>query len=68
VKFKDADLIGIPLRATVGARGLKNGQIEFKARRETDPKRVELLPQSAAAAMIATRVRDLLAQTEAKAS
>ena len=29
VKFKDADLIGIPLRVTVGARGLKTGQIEF---------------------------------------
>jgi prolyl-tRNA synthetase len=25
VKFKDADLLGMPLRLTVGARGLKDG-------------------------------------------
>ena len=68
VKFKDADLIGIPLRATVGARGLKNGQIEFKLRSEGDPKKVELLPQADAAALISERVRGLLAQAKAKAS
>jgi len=68
VKFKDADLIGIPLRATVGARGLKNGQIEFKLRTESDPKKVELLPQADAVRLINARVRDLLAQTKAKAS
>ncbi len=32
VKFKDADLLGIPLRLTVGARGLKEGKIEMKRR------------------------------------
>lgn len=32
VKFNDADLIGIPLRLTVGDRGLKRGGVEFKAR------------------------------------
>lgn len=31
-KFKDADLIGIPLNVTVGARGLKEGQLELKDR------------------------------------
>ena len=35
VKFKDADLIGIPIRITVG-RGAKDGMIEFKLRREAD--------------------------------
>lgn len=35
-KFKDADLIGFPLRITVGARGLKEGQVEFKARRDSE--------------------------------
>ena len=29
VKFKDADLIGIPIRLTVGDRGIKNGVIEL---------------------------------------
>jgi prolyl-tRNA synthetase len=41
VKFNDADLIGLPLRLTVGARGLKEGVAEAKWRtadeRETIP-------------------------------
>jgi len=32
-KFKDADLIGIPLRVTVGSRGLKDGNLELQVRR-----------------------------------
>ena len=32
VKFKDADLIGIPLRIVIGDRGLKEGNIEVKWR------------------------------------
>ncbi|HWA76499.1 MAG TPA: proline--tRNA ligase [Polyangiaceae bacterium] len=32
VKFKDADLIGVPLRLTVGGRGLKEGRVELKWR------------------------------------
>jgi prolyl-tRNA synthetase len=32
VKFMDADLIGIPLRLTVGERGLKRGGVELKRR------------------------------------
>lgn len=33
VKFKDADLIGIPLRVVVGAKNLDNGQVELKIRK-----------------------------------
>lgn len=33
VKFKDADLIGFPLRINVGARGLKEGMVEIRERR-----------------------------------
>jgi prolyl-tRNA synthetase len=33
VKFKDADLIGIPLRVTLGERNLKKGLVEIKKRR-----------------------------------
>jgi prolyl-tRNA synthetase len=36
VKFKDADLIGCPLRVTVGARGLKEGIVEVKLRNKKD--------------------------------
>lgn len=32
IKFKDADLVGIPLRVTVGARGLQDGVVELKIR------------------------------------
>lgn len=32
VKFKDHDLIGIPLQVIIGAKGLKNGVIELKTR------------------------------------
>ncbi len=42
VKFNDADLIGIPIRLTVGSRGLANGQIEMKLRHENDRSDVPL--------------------------
>ena len=32
MKFKDADLIGIPLRVVIGERGLKEGKLEMKWR------------------------------------
>jgi prolyl-tRNA synthetase len=41
VKFKDADLLGMPLRVVVGAKGIKDGTIELKDRRT---KRMEKVP------------------------
>jgi prolyl-tRNA synthetase len=32
VKFKDADLVGIPLRVTVGGRGIESGALEVRSR------------------------------------
>ncbi len=40
VKFKDADLIGIPLRVVVGERGLKDGTIEIKWRNQPAAKQI----------------------------
>ncbi len=40
VKFKDADLLGIPLRITVGSRGLAAGTVEVKGRSESEAKDV----------------------------
>lgn len=40
IKFKDADLIGIPLRFAVGKKGLAEGKVELKIRGSQD---VELL-------------------------
>ena len=35
VKFKDADIIGIPIRITVGKRAVEN-IVEYKLRKEAD--------------------------------
>ncbi|MEA2736655.1 MAG: prolyl-tRNA synthetase, partial [Humisphaera sp.] len=42
VKFADADLIGIPIRINIGERGLKDGNVEVKARRESEAEIVPL--------------------------
>jgi prolyl-tRNA synthetase len=38
VKFKDADLVGIPLRITIGDKALDAGGVEFKLRKDTQSK------------------------------
>lgn len=53
VKFKDADLLGIPLRVTIGSRGLKQGTFELKARDEAD---TEDVPIDDAVSVIASRI------------
>jgi prolyl-tRNA synthetase len=42
VKFKDADLLGIPLRITVGGRGLKEGVVEMRWRGAAETLKVPL--------------------------
>ncbi len=42
VKFNDADLLGCPLRLTVGERGLREGMVEFKRRTEADGRNIPL--------------------------
>jgi prolyl-tRNA synthetase len=36
VKFNDADLIGCPVRVTVGEKALQNGMVELKLRMEKE--------------------------------
>jgi prolyl-tRNA synthetase len=60
VKFKDADLIGVPLRITIGGRGLKEGIVEFKWRAEKDVAKVPL-------AEAAVRVRTVVAGAQTAA-
>ena len=43
VKFKDADLIGFPIRVVVGSKGLANGGVEIK-RRDEDKSKTRILP------------------------
>jgi len=42
VKFNDADLIGCPVRITVGEKGLKEGMVELKPRKEKDNRLMSL--------------------------
>jgi len=56
VKFKDADLIGIPLRITVGKKSLAQGAVELKPRLTKDPKQVELVELAQCASVVVARV------------
>lgn len=59
VKFNDADLIGLPLRAVVSKRSLRNGGVEL-ALRERKQSRIVSLPEAVAA--IQDEIRAGLAQ------
>jgi prolyl-tRNA synthetase len=56
-KFKDADLLGFPLRALVGAKGLKDGVVELKDRRTKEV--LKFKPEAMVAEVSAARDRIL---------
>ncbi len=56
-KFKDADLLGFPLRVMVGSKGLKDGVVELKDRRTKEVRKVA--PEALVAEVIAARDRIL---------
>jgi prolyl-tRNA synthetase len=56
-KFKDADLIGIPLRIVVGAKNLVDGKVELKERRSGE---VEILPIAEAIEKVKATVKAAL--------
>jgi prolyl-tRNA synthetase len=53
VKFKDADLLGMPLRVVIGAKGLKDGTAEVRDRRTKEMQRVPFDQLVAAVSTIA---------------
>ncbi len=61
VKFMDADLIGIPLRLTVGERGLKRGGVELKRRDSADNTLVPVADVVAAVQAEIARLEEALA-------
>jgi prolyl-tRNA synthetase len=63
VKFNDADLIGVPLRLTVGERALKRGGVELKRR---DSAEVALVPPEEAVAHVQAEIAALLAAIQAR--
>ena len=55
-KFKDADLIGVPIRLTLTPRSLKNGGVEMKLRRESDSR---IVPVEEAVVTVKQTIFDL---------
>ncbi len=56
VKFKDCDLMGIPLRVTIGERNLKEGLVEIKLRSEKESRKV---PKDEVINLVVAMVADL---------
>ncbi len=56
VKFNDADLIGLPLRATISKRSLENGGVEFKRR---DQQERRIVPLDEAVEVIQAELKNL---------
>jgi prolyl-tRNA synthetase len=65
VKLSDADLIGIPLRLTLGERSLVSGEVELKQRAAEATSR---LPLAEAPGHVAQLVRQLLGSDRAQNS
>lgn len=60
VKFNDADLIGLPLRAVISKRSLKNSGVEIKPRAQKESR---VVPLAEAAQVIQNEIRRGLAFT-----
>jgi len=65
VKFKDADLIGVPIRVTIGEKTLVEGKVEVKLRREKAP--AKIAPEEAAPKVKAL-IAEELKKTQCKMS
>jgi prolyl-tRNA synthetase len=64
VKFKDADLLGFPLRVVVGAKGLKEGIVEVRGRRAKQT--IKTKPEDLLATVLQMRAQILQELEEAK--
>ncbi len=58
VKFNDADLIGLPVRVTVGSRGLSEGVVEVQARRTGE---IQKVPPQQAPSTVVQLIGDFIA-------
>ncbi|HOP46653.1 MAG TPA: proline--tRNA ligase [Desulfobacteraceae bacterium] len=56
IKFNDADLLGVPVRITVGLKGIKNGKVELKLRNESE---IMEIPIEDASEIIMKKVKDI---------
>ena len=55
VMFADMELIGIPHRIVIGERGLKEGQLEYKGRSDTE---ATMIPQADALTWLASKLKE----------
>ncbi len=60
VKFKDADLIGIPIRVTVGKKSVAEGNVEVKLRTEAQSQKTPIGEASAAVMALIESLRNKL--------
>ncbi len=63
VKFNDADLIGLPLRITIGERSLQQGGIELKRRDQTERR---IIPLDRAIADVQKEIQALKTEINAR--
>lgn len=59
IKFKDSDLMGIPFRITIGEKHLKDGNAEFKARKDGKSK-VEIIKVEQIAEYVKSKIQESL--------
>ena len=62
-KFKDADLLGFPLRLMVGSKGLKDGVVELRDRRTKEIQKIR--PEEVVASVTAAKARIMASLAEA---
>jgi len=62
IKFKDADLIGIPYRITIGKRFVQEGEVEIRTRKDG---RTQSLPLDKALKEVVSSVRNEMKATQA---
>jgi len=63
VKFNDADLIGTPLRITIGERSIKSGGAEFKRR---DKEIKEIVPLNETVARTRAEIAEMFAEIDTR--
>jgi len=60
VKFKDADLLGIPVRVTVGQKSLADGNVEVKLRSEPESSKISVEDATAKVVEIVNKLKEQL--------
>ena len=60
VKFKDADLLGIPVRVTVGRKSLADGNVEIKLRSESESSNVSVESATVKVVEIVNKLKEQL--------